>query len=103
MSMAFWSAIKTRASEAQSLADSGEWVQLSELTDLLGNDLSLFFNEKVSNLSPEEQALVKQEGQEIMQTLALIVESASKQKQQTSVEASKMAKGSKGISAYKKT
>lgn len=102
MSFSDWRAIIEKAEALESMADQGEWPGVFELADALEQCLHLFFEEKVVSLSEEEQARIKQEGTQLMSTISAVLAQAQQEKKSMNLEAGKMARGKKGISAYKK-
>lgn len=103
MSMSGWQAIINQANTLESLAIKGEWEQVNELGDALSESLKIFFDTQIVLLTAEEQAQVKQEGNQVVTTIYTVLEKAKQEKKKINLEAGKMAQGKRGVSAYKNT
>lgn len=101
MSMANWGVIVDKMSRIDVLAHSKDWHEVSVLVDEIEKDLYMFFESKVSLLSLEEQAQVKEEGEMLLARISFVVTEAKNEKKTINESAKKLAQGKKGISAYK--
>ncbi|WP_028304770.1 hypothetical protein [Oceanospirillum maris] len=103
MSFLIWRSIVDQVSALESVALKEGWEQIPELGAKLDQDLRSFFETQISDLTAEEQGIVKQEGNQVVTTIYTLLEKAKQEKKKINNEAGKMARGKKGISAYKKT
>lgn len=101
MSFNHWSVIKSKVKKAELLAASGNWDEVSKLSDELDSELRVFFENYVHLLSESEQAIVKEEGEFIIASVSKVLSSAEAEKKKVNNQAKKMAQGKKGVSAYK--
>lgn len=97
-----WNIILHKAEEIRYLATQNDWVAIPRFADELDKRLRLFFESYVADLSEDEQIRVREEGYALMSLIAEVQQQIILAKQDASVNVGRMAKGRKGVSAYKK-
>ncbi|WP_417596839.1 hypothetical protein [Oceanospirillum sp.] len=97
-----WRQLRDAAQEIHALAEKDDWDAVSTSGDKLERDLQVFFSETLTQMSDVDKALVKEEGDQLVSDIMDILKMAKKKRSALTDETGKLARGSRGISAYKK-
>ncbi len=96
-----WQQLRDAAQEIHALAEKDDWDAVSTNGGKLERDLQLFFSETLVQMSDVDKALVKEEGDQLVSDIMDILKMAKKKRGFLKDEAGKLARGNRGISAYK--
>ena len=97
-----WASIIHKAEQIRQMAARKEWIDIPDVADELDRNLRFFFENQIADLSLDEQVSIKEQGGELVALITQIQQQLVLAKQEASQQAGRMAKGRKGISAYKK-
>jgi len=97
-----WNKLKLDADEIYKLAEQDDWAAVSSKGDKLEKDLLHFFDETLPEIENREKPLIKEEGEMLISNILGILTMAKRRRGELKDETGKLAKGSRGISAYKK-
>ena len=96
-----WQQLKDAAQKIHTLAKQDDWEAVSTNGDKFERDLRFFFSETLTQVSDADKALVKEEGDHLISSIMSILKVAKEKRGILKNEVSRLARGNRGISAYK--